>query len=71
MFSVHTCFNKAGRLSYQVPSIKTKISSDLIMIIKNEKVIKKIQKCFFLHTLQIKRKIEKGDSKKRGSDYGS
>ena len=31
--SVHTCFNQAGRLRYQVPSIKTNISSDLIKII--------------------------------------
>ena len=31
--SVHTCFNKAGRLRYQVPSNKTNISSDLLIII--------------------------------------
>ena len=30
---VHTCFNKAGRLRYQVPSIKTNISSDFVIII--------------------------------------
>ena len=31
--SVHTCYNKAGRFRYQVPYIKTNISSDLIIII--------------------------------------
>ena len=31
--SVHTCFNKAGRHRYQVPSIKSNISSDPIIIV--------------------------------------
>ena len=31
--SVHTCFNKADRLRYQVSSIKTNISSNLIIVI--------------------------------------